>query len=48
MGVYDCLDLIVKGKLVKIFLLIGINDVFWGMFVDKIILEISMIVWKIK
>ena len=48
MGVYNRLDPIVKGKPAKIFLLIGVNDISWGMSADSIAGTIAMIVEKIK
>ncbi|MBC8594906.1 sialate O-acetylesterase [Oscillospiraceae bacterium N12] len=48
MGVYDRLDVILKGKPAKIFLLIGINDVSRGTHTDTIVHRIGMIADKIK
>lgn len=48
MGVYNRLDPIVNGKPAKIFLLIGVNDISWGMPADSIAGNIRMIVEKIK
>ncbi len=48
MGVYDRLNPILKGKPVKIFLLIGINDVARGTSADTIVKRIGMIVNKVK
>lgn len=48
MGVYDRLDVILKGKPAKIFLLIGINDVSRGTSADTIVKRIGRIVEKIK
>lgn len=48
MGVYDRLDVILKGKPAKIFLLIGINDVSRGTSVDTIVGRITMVVEKVK
>ena len=48
MGVYDRLDVILKGKPAKIFLLIGINDLSGGRSADTIVQQISLIIQKIK
>lgn len=48
MGVYDRLDVILRGKPAKIFLLIGINDVSRGISANEILGNIGMIVEKMK
>jgi len=48
MGVYDRLDPILIGKPAKIFLLIGINDVAHGTSADSIVMQIGLIIQKIK
>lgn len=48
MEVYDRLNVILKGRPSKIFLLIGINDVSRGTPADTIVKRIGMIVGKVK
>lgn len=48
MGVYDRLNPILKGKPAKIFLLVGINDLSRGTSADSIVMEIGLIVQKIR
>jgi len=48
MGVYDRLNPILKGKPAKIFLLIGVNDLARGTSADSIVMEIGLIVQKIR
>ncbi len=47
-GAYDRLDVLVKGKPAKIFVLIGINDISRGIEVETIVQNMKQIVEKIQ